>query len=277
MPEDVKRERIVRLVDLVQEHAARHNAALVGSMQEVLVEGRSRTDHDVWRGRTRTNKTVNFTGSAEPGELVRRPRRALQLPDADRPRGGIRRRAVSALAVFWPDCVGQEPGGTRAGPRARRRDRLLRRDADVPGPADPDQPAERGRAGGGPAPPGRRLGARAPWLGRRVRRAGTGGDRRHRRARAACRCCAAAAASTCAPRWRRWMLPPEPEQGARDRFEALYDELGPAGAHELLAERDPAAAERIHPNDRRRVVRALELAEQGRSLAPDRGRPLGAS
>jgi tRNA-2-methylthio-N6-dimethylallyladenosine synthase len=70
VPEDVKRERIVRLVDLVQEHAARHNAALVGSVQEVLVEGRSRTDHQLWRGRTRTNKTVNFTGPAEPGELV---------------------------------------------------------------------------------------------------------------------------------------------------------------------------------------------------------------
>ena len=70
VPEDVKRERIVRLVDLVQEHAARHNAALVGSVQEVLVEGRSRTDHELWRGRTRTNKTVNFTGPAEPGALV---------------------------------------------------------------------------------------------------------------------------------------------------------------------------------------------------------------
>jgi tRNA-2-methylthio-N6-dimethylallyladenosine synthase len=70
VPEDVKRTRIVRLVDLVQEHAARHNAALVGSVQEVLVEGRSRTDQDLWRGRTRTNKTVNFTGSADPGELV---------------------------------------------------------------------------------------------------------------------------------------------------------------------------------------------------------------
>jgi tRNA dimethylallyltransferase len=64
-------------------------------------------------------------------------------------------------------------------------------------------------------------------------------------------------------------LPPEPEEGVRERFDALYDELGPVATHELLAERDPAAAERIHPNDRRRVVRALELAEQGRSLAPD--------
>jgi tRNA dimethylallyltransferase len=63
-------------------------------------------------------------------------------------------------------------------------------------------------------------------------------------------------------------LPPEPEEGVRDRLEALYDELGPVQAHALLADRDPAAAVRIHPNDRRRVVRALELAEQGRTLAP---------
>ena len=38
----------------------------------------------------------------------------------------------------------------------------------------------------------------------------------------------------------------------------------------LLAERDPLAAERVHPNDRRRVVRALELAEIGESLQPSR-------
>ena len=63
-------------------------------------------------------------------------------------------------------------------------------------------------------------------------------------------------------------IPPEPEDGERQRIERLYEELGADGAHSLLAQRDPAAAARIHPNDRRRVVRALELAEQGRSLAP---------
>ena len=63
-------------------------------------------------------------------------------------------------------------------------------------------------------------------------------------------------------------LPPEPQEGTRERLDALYEELGPAGAHALLADRDPAAAGQIHANDRRRVVRALELAEQGRSLAP---------
>ncbi|HEY6585509.1 MAG TPA: isopentenyl transferase family protein, partial [Gaiellaceae bacterium] len=67
-------------------------------------------------------------------------------------------------------------------------------------------------------------------------------------------------------------LPPAPPPGARERWERAYDELGPEAAHEALAERDPEAAERVHPNDRRRVVRALELAEAGFSLTPRAGR-----
>lgn len=63
-------------------------------------------------------------------------------------------------------------------------------------------------------------------------------------------------------------VPPTPEPGARERLDALYDRLGPERAHELLAERDPAAAAAVHPNDRRRVVRALELHERGTSLRP---------
>ena len=67
-------------------------------------------------------------------------------------------------------------------------------------------------------------------------------------------------------------LPPPPVPGARERLEGLYDELGPEAAHQLLAERDPAAAAAVHPNDRRRVVRALELAEGGSSLRPGEDR-----
>ena len=63
-------------------------------------------------------------------------------------------------------------------------------------------------------------------------------------------------------------LPPPPPAGARERWEGLYDRVGPARAHEALASRDPAAAATVHANDRRRVVRALELAELGASLAP---------
>jgi len=65
-------------------------------------------------------------------------------------------------------------------------------------------------------------------------------------------------------------LPPAPPAGARERWSRLYDEEGSAAAHARLVELDPAAAARVHPNDRRRVVRALELAESGASLVPRR-------
>jgi tRNA dimethylallyltransferase len=65
-------------------------------------------------------------------------------------------------------------------------------------------------------------------------------------------------------------FPPPPDPAAREHFERLYDRLGPEGSYALLAEHDPAAAARLHANDRRRVVRALELRAAGESLAPDR-------
>jgi tRNA dimethylallyltransferase len=65
-------------------------------------------------------------------------------------------------------------------------------------------------------------------------------------------------------------LAPPPLPGERERWERTYTELGPARAHALLAERDPAAAARVHANDRKRVVRALELAAREESLAPAR-------
>jgi tRNA dimethylallyltransferase len=67
-------------------------------------------------------------------------------------------------------------------------------------------------------------------------------------------------------------LPPAPAPGERERLERLYDRVGGERAHELLAERDPAAAAALHPNDRRRVVRALELVEAGSSLRPSEDR-----
>ena len=63
-------------------------------------------------------------------------------------------------------------------------------------------------------------------------------------------------------------LPPPAPAATRSRLERLYDRLGPERAHAALMERDPAAAARVHPNDRRRVVRALELVELGSSLVP---------
>jgi tRNA-2-methylthio-N6-dimethylallyladenosine synthase len=70
VPEEVKHERLERLVEVVQRIAAERNAGRIGTVEEVLVEGASRTDARLLRGRTRGNVTVNFAGAAAPGELV---------------------------------------------------------------------------------------------------------------------------------------------------------------------------------------------------------------
>jgi tRNA-2-methylthio-N6-dimethylallyladenosine synthase len=70
VPHAVKRERMERLVELVQRRARERAQRFVGRGAEVLVEGPSRTDPSRLRGRTRHNKTVNFDGTASPGELV---------------------------------------------------------------------------------------------------------------------------------------------------------------------------------------------------------------
>jgi tRNA-2-methylthio-N6-dimethylallyladenosine synthase len=70
VPHPVKRERMGRLVELVQRRARERAQRFVGRTMEVLVEGQSRTDGARLRGRTRHNKTVNFDGTASAGELV---------------------------------------------------------------------------------------------------------------------------------------------------------------------------------------------------------------
>ena len=70
LPHAVKRERMERLLEVVQRRALERSMRFVGTTQEVLVEGPSRTDPARLRGRSRHNKTVNFTGLAQPGELV---------------------------------------------------------------------------------------------------------------------------------------------------------------------------------------------------------------
>jgi tRNA-2-methylthio-N6-dimethylallyladenosine synthase len=70
VPDEVKRERIEHLIGVVQRVAESRNRDRIGRVEEVLVEGPSRTDPSVFRGRTRRNTTVNFSGPGEPGDLV---------------------------------------------------------------------------------------------------------------------------------------------------------------------------------------------------------------
>ena len=77
VPDEVKRERIERLVEVVQWIGRDRNRTRIGLTEEVLVEGPSRTDAARLRGRTRRNTTVNFVGDAGAGQLVR-----VQIDDA---------------------------------------------------------------------------------------------------------------------------------------------------------------------------------------------------
>ncbi|MDX6707663.1 MAG: tRNA-2-methylthio-N6-dimethylallyladenosine synthase [Solirubrobacteraceae bacterium] len=67
---EMKVERMQRLVEVVQRRANERAQRFVGRELEVLVEGTSRTDPSKLRGRSRHNKTVNFDGVAQRGEIV---------------------------------------------------------------------------------------------------------------------------------------------------------------------------------------------------------------
>lgn len=70
VPHAVKKERMARLVELVQKRAHERGQRFVGRHLEVLVEGPSRNDPTRIRGRSRHNKAVNFEGTATPGRMV---------------------------------------------------------------------------------------------------------------------------------------------------------------------------------------------------------------
>jgi tRNA dimethylallyltransferase len=67
-------------------------------------------------------------------------------------------------------------------------------------------------------------------------------------------------------------LPPRADDAVRAWCQELYEREGGEAAHAALTLRDPHAAAAIHPNDRKRVVRALELTHSGASLRPDADR-----
>jgi tRNA dimethylallyltransferase len=64
-------------------------------------------------------------------------------------------------------------------------------------------------------------------------------------------------------------MKPPPAEGARERWRAELDSKGAPALHAILAERAPAVARGLNPNDRQRVMRALELADAGELQAPD--------
>ena len=71
IPEDIKHSRFNRLVDVINKSAASKNAGYIGSVKEVLVDGKSRNGSSAWEGRTDSFKLVNFHGrDGLEGKLV---------------------------------------------------------------------------------------------------------------------------------------------------------------------------------------------------------------
>lgn len=62
---------------------------------------------------------------------------------------------------------------------------------------------------------------------------------------------------------------PSGEKGdyVRSRYESMLEALGANALHKLLMDKDPVSASLIHPNNSRRVIRALEMLDEGKSYA----------
>ncbi len=72
VPEEIKKERLSKVIELQQEISRRKNAAFAGKTVEVLVEGKSGKSPDMVFGRTRNDKNVLLEGSpALKGSLVK--------------------------------------------------------------------------------------------------------------------------------------------------------------------------------------------------------------
>ena len=71
VPEDVKKARLQKLMEVQNEISLEINKSLQGKTMEVMVEGPSKNDETVWMGHTRSNKIVLFPHGAEKeGDFV---------------------------------------------------------------------------------------------------------------------------------------------------------------------------------------------------------------
>lgn len=60
VPEHIKQQRLQQIIDLQKKHTLDNNLALVGTVQEVIVEKESKMANNQWAGRTDSNKWVIF-------------------------------------------------------------------------------------------------------------------------------------------------------------------------------------------------------------------------
>ena len=62
IPDEVKHERFNRLKSLVESKIVENNKKYIGTIQDIIVEGRSKTNNNMLTGRTDSNKVINFEG-----------------------------------------------------------------------------------------------------------------------------------------------------------------------------------------------------------------------
>ena len=71
IPEDIKHKRFDRLKQLVESQISERNKEYVGTVQKILVEGRSKTNDNMLTGRSDSNKVVILEGCDElVGKMV---------------------------------------------------------------------------------------------------------------------------------------------------------------------------------------------------------------
>ena len=72
VPESIKHDRFNRLVNILNITSAEKNKALVGTTEEVLAEGKSKTNAALFTGRTGGHKLVNFKADSDvSGHIVK--------------------------------------------------------------------------------------------------------------------------------------------------------------------------------------------------------------
>lgn len=71
VPEDEKQARLEKVIDLQKKHTLERNRALVGTVEQVLIEKESKRSSTQWAGRTDSNKWVLFDkGNSQLKEIV---------------------------------------------------------------------------------------------------------------------------------------------------------------------------------------------------------------
>ena len=63
VPENIKHKRFDKLKQLVESQIAERNKEYVGTVQKILIEGRSKTNNNMLTGRTDSNKVVILEGN----------------------------------------------------------------------------------------------------------------------------------------------------------------------------------------------------------------------